>query len=136
MVNQYRGSWRINQQHLKKLYVRAAKEAVDLTVNVIWIRREKNLADPVCHRAFIEDIEKAARKRAERELKEYTITKNGAGYLVGKDGQRAYRVLLDPPYCTCGFFQRYRGYPLLKRSDILIRCKHLFLVELCQKSAL
>ena len=49
VVNQYNGVWYIHERHLRKLYSKAVSEALNLRLNVIWIRREKNLADPVCH---------------------------------------------------------------------------------------
>jgi ribonuclease HI len=131
VVNQYNGVWSIRSSHLMRFFRQAKRLSRGLKVRVLWTRRDGNLADEVCHRAFVEDVEKAPKQRAEKEHMHYTVQKNGTNtYTVSKDDGRIYRVSFDPISCTCPFFKRYSSYRLLRRSSITIRCKHHFVVML------
>jgi len=137
VVHQFNGLWEIRKKHLRKLYREAQKEASDLKkIKVSWIPREKNLADPVCHKAFIDHVENKARERAEKEIEKYSIRQIDENhFIVSKQNKEkeivsSYDVVLSPSFsCTCPFFVRYNSYPLLKRSNLKVKCKHYFILQ-------
>ena len=135
VVNQFNGLWQIKKNHLRKFFEEAHQEILRVgKVEVSWIPRAKNLADPVCHKAFVEHVENRARKRAMEEIEKYSVQQvnNSCFKVVKQDNKRTntYKLTLSPSFsCTCPFFVRYNSYPLLKRSKLKVRCKHFFVVE-------
>jgi len=136
VINQYNGVWSIRSEHLRRFMREANRLASGLKIRVLWVRRDGNLADEVCHRAFIEDVERGPGQRAEKEYMHYLVQKNGTNiYTVSKADGRTYRVSFNPISCTCPFFKRYSSYRLLRRSNLVVRCKHHFVVLLKENHA-
>lgn len=132
VVNQFNERWKINKEHLLDYFIEAHEECQGLDIIVEWIPRDKNIADPVCHRAFVEHVENQIIAQAKQERDDCIIKQltHKTFIIINKHNKKKYKVSVDPNFsCSCSFFKKYNAHALLKRSNLKIRCKHFFILE-------
>ena len=136
VVNQFNGHWQIRKEHLWELFQRAKRLSKSIKLTVKWIQREKNLADALAHKAYLEFMEKKAIKKAEQEFSDYSIQPAGEDrFTVVNPRGKTYEVNLQLPSCSCPYFRKQNSYHLVRRSNLVVRCKHIFMTKLYLSSS-
>jgi ribonuclease HI len=126
VVNQINGIYEVKSSNIYPLYEKACKLLKSLSGwKIQWIRREKNIdADKLSRYAFIEYIENKNRERAQKINPEVVQIVGPNEFRVG-----SYIVRLKPPFCSCPYFEKFNSFPLMKKDNIIIKCKHILIVE-------
>lgn len=127
VVNQINGSFEVRSSNLLPLYLKTLGLLKNFkNWKVQWIPRDKNEeADFLSKKAFLEYV----------ELKNYEKARLLEGCEVKKLGYKTYQVknyvvqLNNPLQCNCLYFQKMNAYPLIKKSGLTIKCKHILFVE-------
>lgn len=125
VVNQINGVYEVRSQNIYPLYQTAKKLLSQFSDwKIQWVARKHNKeADRLSTEAFIEYIENKNRQRIEKLKEELVISENGHFRI------RDYVITLNPPSCSCQYFQRINASSLLKKDNIIIKCKHILFVE-------
>ncbi len=125
VVNQINGVYEVRSKNIYPLYEIAKKLLSQFSDwKIQWVARKNNKeADKLSTEAFIEYIENKNRQRIEKLREELVISENGCFKI------RDYVITLNPPSCNCQYFQRINSFSLLKKDNIVIKCKHILFVE-------
>lgn len=128
-IRQMDGLYRVRSPRIIPLWERAQSLVEKFKrITFKWIPREENgLADELSSKAYVSFAEKKSLEKS-HEIKNEEIKPindhSGSKYQV-----RGYVVDLEQKTCTCPYYQKINRYPLLKRSGIVVRCKHVLAVE-------
>ena len=121
-INQMKGIYAVKSPRIYPLWKRAQELAAKFRkIEFEWVPREDNkIADELSARAYIEHAEQKSIEKSNQigdgEIKHL----HGPIYAV-----RGYTVDIEKKTCTCPHYMKVNGYKLLKRSGIVIRCKHI-----------
>jgi len=135
VVNQINREWAVRSPSMQKFCERCRVLIRKLkSFSIEWISREKNwIADEIVHETWLRYFEKKSLEAAKK------IDVGSIRWLGGSHfevtGKKVYRVDAKKISCTCEDFRRKNRYFLLKRSGIIVRCKHLISVMGLPKDA-
>ena len=126
VINQMKGIYAVKSPRIYPLWKRAQELASKFRkIKFEWVSREDNkIADELSARAYIEYAEQKSIERSHEIQKNEIRHIKGSVYIV-----RGYVVDIAEKTCTCPHYMKVNGYKLLKRSGIVIRCKHIVAAE-------
>lgn len=126
VVRQINGFYAVRSPRLFPLYEKVMELLKHFRKwKIGWIPRENNKeADNLSTKAFLDYMESINRAKTER-LKHCKILKlSDEKWQCGK-----YIVDISQPSCSCKYFEKINNAFLLKRDNIIVKCKHIIFVE-------
>jgi len=126
VVYQINGIYSVRSERIIPLY----EKAIELLKHfkrwkISWIPREENKeADELSRKAFLDYVEKVNREKA-KLIRHYKILR--LSETEWKCGNHT--VNLSRPSCSCEYFRKINSFPLIKRDNIIVKCKHILLME-------